>query len=76
MCNIVLPTVPKDEDDDQTGDSGVGTGSGSSWYGSVDEWTRAMKYPTAGILVIRAEHWVITVSMYSPRRKVHISKRR
>ena len=37
------------EENDQTGDSGMGTGSGASKYGSLEEWKQAMKNPPPGI---------------------------
>jgi hypothetical protein len=33
------------EENDWTGDSGMGTGSGSTWYGTRDEWRDALKNP-------------------------------
>ena len=33
------------DDDDQTGDSGLGTGSGAVQYGELEEWKRAIMIP-------------------------------
>jgi hypothetical protein len=33
------------EENDWTGDSGMGTGSGSTRYGTRDEWREALKNP-------------------------------
>ena len=35
----------EEENDDQTGDSGMGTGSGAAQYGTVEEWKGAIKNP-------------------------------
>ena len=47
------PLPPKKtatEGDDQTGDSGMGTGSGSADY-VLNEWRQALTHPPPGILV-------------------------
>lgn len=55
-----LLTVPKDmllavteevaiEEDDQTGDSGMGTGSGTGQYEALDEWKGALQNPPPGM---------------------------
>ena len=33
------------EERDYTGDSGIGTGSGATKYGSVEEWRKAIRNP-------------------------------
>ena len=37
------------EENDQTGDSGMGTGSGSANYGTCEVWKNAMNNPPPGI---------------------------
>ena len=39
-------------ENDQTGDSGMGSGSGSGQYGAVNEWKRAIRHPPPGIIVL------------------------
>ena len=36
------------EENDHTGDSGIGTGSGTAQYGTHDEWRNALKNPPPG----------------------------
>ena len=49
---IIAPLPPKNTTtvvDDQTGDSGMGTGSGSAEY-VLNEWRQAMTHPPPGII--------------------------
>ena len=51
MAEKTLPPVSEVmiEENDWTGDSGMGTGSGSTWYGTRDEWRDALKNPPPGV---------------------------
>ena len=40
----------KTEVDDHTGDSGIGTGSGSAKYGTIDDWKLNTNHPPPGSL--------------------------
>ena len=40
------------EESDQTGDSGMGSGSGTTKYGSIKEWKEAIQNPPPGISII------------------------
>ena len=44
------------EDDDQTGDSGTGTGSDSAEYGDRNAWKNAIKDPPPGIIIRQSYH--------------------
>ena len=49
-ASYALPS-PEEEEGDQTGDSGIGTGSGTTRYGTVAEWKKAIQNPPPGIYV-------------------------
>ena len=38
------------EESDRTGESGIGTGSGTTRYGTVAEWKEAMENPPEGVI--------------------------
>ena len=46
-----MPISERDleEEEDGTGDSGRGTGSGTAKYGDIQEWREAMENPPQGI---------------------------
>ena len=43
------------DESDSTGDSGMGTGSGTTKYGSIKEWKEAIQNPPPGICVYLAD---------------------
>ena len=49
LSTLTIGTKPQTEaateEDDCTGDSGVGTGSGSAKYGDVEDWKREITKP-------------------------------
>ena len=54
MAEKTLPPVSEVtiEENDWTGDSGMGTGSGSTRYGTRDEWREALKNPPPGVYIV------------------------
>ena len=39
------------EESDQTGDSGMGTGSGTTLYGTIEEWKESIQNPPPGMCI-------------------------
>ena len=39
------------EESDQTGDSGMGSGSGATKYGTITEWKEAIQNPPPGMCI-------------------------
>ena len=40
-----------EEEGDQTGDSGMGTGSGTTKYGTIEEWKKGIQNPPPGMYI-------------------------
>ena len=45
MLSLMKLETATEEEGDQTGDSGIGTGSGATKYGTVEEWKEAIQNP-------------------------------
>ena len=39
------------DENDQTGDSGMGSGSGTTKYGTVEQWKEAIQNPPPGVYI-------------------------
>ena len=41
------------DESDHTGDSGKGTGSGTTKYGTIQEWKESIQNPPPGMCIVR-----------------------
>jgi hypothetical protein len=56
------------EEEDQTGDSGMGTGSGTTSYGTIEEWKGSIQNPPPGMMFLNC------VLLEAASNKTHIYK--
>lgn len=47
------------EEEDWTGDSGMGTGSGTASYEAVFEWRQALKQPPPGMYLAKSNSYIM-----------------
>ena len=56
-----------DDESDQTGDSGMGSGSGATKYGTIKEWKEAIQNPPPGMyrfLLLLYSEWSFCVDTH------------
>ena len=47
----IMKVDERADESDQTGDSGMGTGSGATKYGTIEEWKEAIQNPPPGMCI-------------------------